>query len=188
MHSFQRWRPPFAWRSRRGWSWPGRVWASGVLSPASVYRGQGSSLGYGLAGVAVNVAISAAVGAVNARLGLRETPSVLMSRLLAGSGWVLVTLVTSGALLTEIAFRGYALTRLRELLAGQAWMAVVVQVVLTTGLFVLSRGWAHGMVWVVDDLVFSAFFMWRRDTWACVIAHAVPNFLAATLVATGVAT
>ena len=46
----------------------------------------------------------------------------------------------------------------------------------------------HGIIWLVDDAVFSAFFVWRRDTWACVLAHAVPNFLAATLVATGVAT
>ena len=98
-----------------------------------------------------------------------------------------MALVTSGALLTEIASRGYALTRLRELLGGQAGMAVGMQVVLTTGLFILPRGWAHGIVWAVDDLVFSAFFVWRRDTWAYLIAHAVPNFLAAMLVATGVA-
>ena len=36
-----------------------------------------------------------------------------MSGLRTGPGRVLVGLVTSGARLTEIAFRGYALTRLR---------------------------------------------------------------------------
>lgn len=128
------------------------------------------------------------MGAINARLGLQEVLSALMSRLLAGQGWVLVGLVTGGALLTEIAFRGYALSRLQELLGCRAWLAVGLQNVLTTGLFVLSCGWAHGLVWLVDDLVFSAFFVWRRDTWACLLAHGLPNFLAATFVANGVAT
>ncbi len=147
-----------------------------------------STLGYGLAGVVVNLAISVGIGALNARWGLHEADSALMTRLRQGSGWLLVALVTNGACLTEIAFRGYTLERLLELVGCRPALTAAIQIVLTTLLFVVSRGLGHGMVWFVDDCVFTAFYLWRRDLWVCLLAHAVPNFIASTLVAMGIAT
>ena len=121
-------------------------------------------------------------------MDLHESDSALMVQLRQGPGWLLVALVTNGACLTEIAFRGYVLERLCELAGQRSMLAAAIQIVLTTGLFVVSRGWAHGAVWLVDDLVSTAFYLWRCDLWVCLLAHALPNLVASTLVATGVAT
>ena len=111
-----------------------------------------------------------------------------MTYLRQGAGWLLVLLATNGACLTEIAFRGYALERLLELTHGRVVWAAGIQIVLTMWLFVVSRGLGHGVVWLLDDVVFSAFYLWRRDLWVCLLAHALPNFIASTLVAIGAAT
>ena len=147
-----------------------------------------SALGYAGSAVIVNVAINAGIGTLNARSGLPETESALMTYLRQGAGWLLVLLATNGACLTEIAFRGYALERLLELTHGRVVWAAGIQIVLTMWLFVVSRGLGHGVVWLLDDVVFSAFYLWRRDLWVCLLAHALPNFIASTLVAIGAAT
>ena len=141
-----------------------------------------ATLWFGVAGIAVNLAISGVAGHLNAWLGLREAQSALMGRLIQGSGPLLVLMVSNGALLTEISFRAYGLERLIEALGGR-WAALAIQLSLTTALFTLSRGLAHGLVWLVDDFAFSLFYLRRRDTTACVVAHLVPNLVASSLVA-----
>ncbi len=158
-----------------------------TLADIGLRRPGWSSIGFGLAGIAVNLAISLGMGAVGAALGWHEVQSALMTRLLAGPGWFLVLMVGNGALLTEIAFRGYAIERLGTLLGGRFGLAAAAQIGLTTLLFIVSRGPGHGLVWLIDDIVFSVFYLWRRDLGACLIAHAVPNVVASTLVALGVA-
>jgi len=157
------------------------------LDSIGLHRLNRQSLGFGLAGIVVNVAISIGVGSLNTALGLYETQSPFMTQLLQGPGLVLVLIVTNGAALTEIAFRGYAIARLGELAHGRLWIGAVAQIVITTILFTLSRGLAHGLVWLLDDIIFSLFYIWRRDTVACLMAHGVPNLIASTLIAAGVA-
>ena len=158
-----------------------------LLSSIGIQRPTGSTFGYAGARVIVNVAISAGIGTLNACFGLHEAESALMTHLRQGAGWLLVLLATNGACLTEIAFRGYTLERLLELNHGRLVWAAGIQIVLTTGLFVVSRGLGHGLVWCIDDVVFTAFYLWRRDLWVCLLAHALPNFIASTLVAIGAA-
>jgi membrane protease YdiL (CAAX protease family) len=141
----------------------------------------------GVAGVAVNLAITASVTAITARLGSVEAPSDLMNRLLHGPGLLLVLLTTNGAQLTEISFRAYATTRLGEVMGQRYSSAALVQIAITTAIFVAGRGWAHGMLWLVDDAVFTAFHLRTRNTPVCIVAHAIPNLLASSLVALGVA-
>jgi uncharacterized protein len=145
-----------------------------------------STVGYGIAGVVVNVAISVVVGALVKKLGIQDVDSGFPERLIReGYGWLLVLFVTGGAFMTEIAFRGYALERLTELTVGRRWIAAAIQITFTTALFLVSRP-AHTPVWLVDDIVFTTFFFWRRDTMSCLVAHAVPNFLASMLVVLGI--
>lgn len=114
------------------------------LASIGLRRPDWSTLGLGLAGIAVNVAISVGVGAINSASGLREPDSSFMSQLVQRHGVILVFLVTGGAVLTEIAFRGYAIERIAEFAKGRLWVGAVVQIVITTFLFILSRGLAHG--------------------------------------------
>ena len=154
------------------------------LSGIGIRRLTWRTIGFGVAGIVVNVAISA----LGRQLFGPETQSAAMTRLLSGPGWLVVVVVTSGALLTEIALRGYAIERISELAGRKPWFGAIVQMIVTTALFIQSRGFAHGMIWLMDDAVFSLFYIRQRDTGACLIAHAMPNFVAATLVATGIAT
>ena len=141
----------------------------------------------GLAGAGANAAISAGVTLLFAKLGIRETQSALMERLLDGPGLLLVALVTNGALLTEISFRAYTIERLSSLLGGNYRIAALAQVVVTTAIFLVGRGWVHGVVWLADDVVFTLFYLKTRNTLACIVAHSVPNLLASLLVAMGYA-
>jgi len=143
-------------------------------------RLSGVGLLFGLAGAAVNVGISAGIAWSSEALGIITPPSSLLQQL---SGWQIVLLVTNGALLTEITFRGYLLDRLRTLLHGQIWVASVGQLVVTCGLFYMARGAPQTLVWAVDDIAFTAFFWWRRDLSACLVAHFLPNAIASSLVA-----
>jgi hypothetical protein len=153
------------------------------LASIGIRRLTWSTVAYGVAGVVVNVAISGVIG----HLFGPETQTAAMTRLLSGPGWIVVAVVTSGAMLTEIAFRGYAIERISELAGCNLWFGAIVQLVFTTALFIESRGLSHGMIWLIDDIVFNWLYIRRRDTNACLIAHAIPNFVASTLVATGLA-
>jgi membrane protease YdiL (CAAX protease family) len=153
-----------------------------TLSSIGLRWPQWSTVGYATAGVVVNVAISVVVGALAGKLGIQDVDSGFPEQLIReGYGWLLVLFVTGGAFMTEIAFRGYALERLTELTSGRRWIAAVIQITFTTALFWVSRP-AHTPVWIVDDIVFTTFYFWRRDTTTCLAAHAVPNFLASMLV------
>jgi len=152
------------------------------LSSIGLRRPDARTLAYGIAGIVLNVAISVVFSALAAKLGMREEDSGFSNRLIAGGyGWLLVILATNGAVMTEIAFRAYALERLSELI-GNRWLAAAVQLALTGGLFLVSRP-AHLWVWLVDDVVFTAFYFWRRDTIACLLAHGLPNLVASLLAA-----
>lgn len=142
-------------------------------------------IAFALTGAAINVAITAGVTLLCARLGLRETQSALMGRLLQGPGLLLVFLVANGALLTELSFRAYSIERLGEWIGGRYRLAALAQIAVTTTIFVVGRGWAHGAVWLVDDVVFTAYYLRTRNTPVCIAAHAIPNLLASSLVALG---
>jgi len=142
-----------------------------------------STLGFGLLGVIINVAISLVMGKIIAGLGWHETDSVLMTQLQKdGPGWLLVLLLVNSALLTEVAFRAYAIESLSDLMNGRRLAAAILSIGLMTAIFTAGRG-PHGLVILVDSVFFSAFYLWRRDTTACLIAHALPNFVIGTLVA-----
>ena len=167
--------------------WLTLAWVAGVerrpLSSIGLRRPRWPLLPLGLAGVAVNVTITAVVMALCARAGLHETQSALMGRLLHGPGLILVLLATSGALVTEISFRAFALERL----AHSTKLAAFLQVAITTAIFVAGRGWAHGLVWLVDDLAFTLYYLRSRNTPVCIAAHAIPNLFASSAVALGLA-
>lgn len=92
---------------------------------------------------------------------------------LALLGVLLIASWTLAAIGEEVAYRGYLLTRLRELLpGGRAW--TVVAAVVAAVLF----GWPHreygvvGVVQVTVDALFFTVLRFRyRTLWAAVVAH-----------------
>lgn len=98
-----------------------------------------------------------------------------------GNAGLLVALVaaswTPAAVGEEFAYRGFVLTRLRELLRGGPW-AVPVAVALTALLFGLAHS-EQGVVGVVlatlDGVLFGVLRHRYRTLWASVLAHGFNN-------------
>jgi membrane protease YdiL (CAAX protease family) len=84
---------------------------------------------------------------------------------------------TLAALVEELAFRGYLLTRITDLM-GTSPVARAAAVVAVAFLFASIHGeqGATGMVLVFVDAVFyGALRYWYRSLWASVVAHGVSN-------------
>ena len=171
--------------------WLTILWVVGAerepLSSIGITVPSPRNIAMGMAGAAVNMAISIGATFLLAQIGISESPSADMERLLKGSGFLLILFVTNGALLSEVSFRAYAIERLENLTRGRERLAVVLQITITTAVFVIGRGWAHGVVWFLDDIVFTAFYLKTRSTSVCVVAHVIPNLLASSLVVLGLA-
>jgi len=97
--------------------------------------------------------------------------NVAMLLLLVGLSWTLA------AVGEEVAFRGYLLTRLREVL-GPSRVAVAAAVVLSSAVFGLIHT-EQGLVGVLLATIDGVFFAWLRlrfaSLWASVIAHGTGN-------------
>jgi len=86
---------------------------------------------------------------------------------------------TLGAMVEEIAFRGFLLTRVREVL-GNGRAALIAAVIVTSVLFGLLHS-EQGVVGVVavalDGVVFCALRLYFGTVWAPVLAHGFNNTL-----------
>jgi membrane protease YdiL (CAAX protease family) len=106
---------------------------------------------------------------VVAALGLAGFESGLAA-VLAWPLWLRVAAVLTGGLVEEVLYRGYAITRL-ERLAGSPLVAAAVSV----AVFALAQAplWGPGPVvsFLFSGGFLAAFFLWRRDLVANVIAH-----------------
>lgn len=90
-----------------------------------------------------------------------------------------------GGLSEELLFRGHLVTLLRRLL-GTSRAALVAVVLLVTVLFAAGHGY-QGWAGVIDTglyggLTLTLLFLWRGRLTACVVAHALWNTIAATVI------
>lgn len=81
----------------------------------------------------------------------------------------LATLATAG-ICEEVLFRGYAITRLRELTGSRA-LAVIVPAVVFVGLHAPSWGLAHLLYAAIVAVIMTVLFLWRGDLWSNIFAH-----------------
>jgi membrane protease YdiL (CAAX protease family) len=89
-----------------------------------------------------------------------------------------VTLVTIRAGVAEEVFmRGYLLERLTTLL-GNKWVAVALSLVPFALLHYPGQGWAGVLVSFNASAVLTAFYFWKRDLKANILAHFLIDFIA----------
>jgi membrane protease YdiL (CAAX protease family) len=114
----------------------------------------------------VTVALFRAMGIVGYTDGL--------GKLAALPRWSLVLAAIVAGIAEETLYRGFALTRIAELTGSS-----IVAIFLTTLIFAVVHqrlwGWGASVGFVVSGLVLSAFFMWRQDLLANILAHAVTD-------------
>jgi membrane protease YdiL (CAAX protease family) len=110
-------------------------------------------------------------------MGLSHMEDVPASLVPAGIGEILLggVMVLIVALAEEIIFRGYLLTRLKEI-TENTWLSVF----LSTLLFTLGHvyeGTAGMMAVGYIGLVFSLLFLWKKSLAIVIVLHFLTNFI-----------
>jgi membrane protease YdiL (CAAX protease family) len=94
--------------------------------------------------------------------------------------WFLVLAVVIGGTAEEFLYRGYAVERLAAL-TGSYWIAGLVSVLVSGLAHVPMWGWWAALTTVVSGAVGTAFYVWRRDLLANIIAHVTTDFIGIVL-------
>jgi membrane protease YdiL (CAAX protease family) len=95
-----------------------------------------------------------------------------MEKTIAMPVWFRIVAVVTAGIVEETLFRGYAVTRLLRL-TGSVWLAGVVSVAVFASLHLPYWGTGPVLAFFLGGLVTTAFFIWRRDLLAMIIAHIV---------------
>lgn len=93
-----------------------------------------------------------------------------METALAYPGWLRVFAVLTAGVVEETLFRGFAVTRLLQLGAGMP-LAVGVSSAVFAALHLPVWGAGPSLGFFISGLATTAFFVWRRDLVAMIIAH-----------------
>jgi hypothetical protein len=84
--------------------------------------------------------------------------------------WFRVFAVITAGVVEETLFHGYAVTRL-ILFTGSLWLAGALAVSVFASLHFPFWGAGPVLAFLVGDLVSTAFFIWRQDLLAMIVAH-----------------
>jgi len=84
--------------------------------------------------------------------------------------WFRVLAVLTAGVVEEILFRGYAVTRLAQLTGSLLWAAIISGLVFAA-LHLPVWGAGPSLGFFIGGLATTAFFVWRRDLVAMIIAH-----------------
>ena len=94
-----------------------------------------------------------------------------LDQLAAMPAWFRVVVGLTGGMIEEIFYRGYAIERL-AIITGRAWLGGLISAVIF-GLAHIPE-WGLGFALAADmpfGLLMTAFYLWRRDLLANILAH-----------------
>ena len=152
------------------------VWEHQPLASIGIKSPKLSSLVWGLLLAAFFVFVySPALFWVLKRLGQGGFEAGL-SRLALLPAWYRLVAVLIGGAVEEVLYRGFAIERLK-LLTGRYWIAAFVASLAFGVAHAPLWGWAPALLTAVSGLLLSGFYIWRRDLWANIIAHAATDFV-----------
>ena len=95
-----------------------------------------------------------------------------LARLMRLPAWYRVFLAVSAGVIEEVLYRGYAVERLAAL-TGSAWRGGAVAVAVFTLAHMPAWGIGPLPVFFVASAVATAFYLWKRDLVALILAHAL---------------
>lgn len=81
-----------------------------------------------------------------------------------------VAIVTRAAVCEEILFRGYSIERLKEW-SGSVWLAALATLAVFTLIHLSAWGAAQMIVAAYGGVLLTVLYLWRRNTWANMLAH-----------------
>ena len=94
--------------------------------------------------------------------GMEQTLSLPM--------WFRVAAVITAGIVEETIFRAYTITRLTQL-SGRLWLAAVLSVTAFAALHIPIWGVGPSFAILLGGAVMTAFFIWKRDLLAMILAH-----------------
>lgn len=103
-----------------------------------------------------------------------------VDKIVAGGGrliwWWLAVSVTA-AVCEEVCFRGFILTRLRQVLGGD-WRRPVLLATIAFAAGHTYQGWGGLILMLVYGAMFCGLFLYTKSLWPGIIAHFIQNFSA----------
>jgi membrane protease YdiL (CAAX protease family) len=86
--------------------------------------------------------------------------------------WLQLFVVISAGITEEILFRGYPIERITEL-TGRRWLGALVPVIVFGAVHAPFWGVTHAVVAGFQGLLLTIVYMWRRNLWTNITAHAL---------------
>jgi len=146
--------------------WERRPLASiGMVRPTRRAIGEGAIVVIGL--IALAILAGLAVQAIG--LPMPEQPEALVLSL---PGWLQFLVAASAGFTEEILFRGYAIERTTEL-TGSRWLGAILPVLVFGAAHAPFWGVAHAIVAGMTGLWLTLLYLWRRNLWTNITAHAL---------------
>ncbi len=90
--------------------------------------------------------------------------------------WLQLLVAFSAGVTEEILFRGYAIERMTELTRSR-WLGAIVPVLVFGGVHAPFWGIAHAIVAGFSGLWLTLLYLWRRNLWTNIAAHAMMDGL-----------
>jgi len=89
--------------------------------------------------------------------------------------WLLTVICVRAGIAEELFYRGYAIERLQALGLSRFWAAAIPIVIFSVGHW--TTGWQNIVTAFIIGSVLAAFYLWRRDLLANMIAHFLVDFI-----------
>ncbi len=89
--------------------------------------------------------------------------------------WLLTLTCVRAGVGEELFYRGYAIERLQALGLGRFWAAAIPILIFSVGHW--TSGWQNVVTAFIVGSVLAAFYLWRRDLLANMIAHFLVDFI-----------
>jgi membrane protease YdiL (CAAX protease family) len=86
--------------------------------------------------------------------------------------WLQIFVVLSAGCTEEILFRGYPIERITEL-TGRRWLGALLPVIVFGAVHAPFWGVAHAVVAGFEGLLLTIVYLWRRNLWTNITAHAL---------------
>jgi uncharacterized protein len=88
--------------------------------------------------------------------------------------WFLVLAAVTAGVAEETLYRGYAIERL-ALFVGSYWWAGLIALTVFALVHLPFWGWGPVLVIFMSGTLITAFYIWKRDLLACIVAHAATD-------------
>ena len=148
-----------------------RFWEKQPLASIGLVPPTRSAILFGAKVVLALVALAVIAGLAVQSTGLPmpEQPAELVISLPV---WIQLLVALSAGFTEEILFRGYAIERMTEL-TGSRWIGALLPVFVFGAAHASFWGLAHAIVAGLTGLWLSLLYLWRRNLWTNITAHAL---------------